>query len=208
MHERAVFIHSYLSDTDKGGKRIPDRPTRACILAAAELKRRNKVDAIALSVAPELSEPITKRLKSLLPESLDEKDLISTENTSTTKGEVKEIKRLSEEKGLDEVVSIVINPHKRRVEENVRRILGDNQETVRVKTFDEVLTTQRQDGLYDGVINESESWNLVRKFEKQEIFAQRLSEIPFIGEFLTYDLPGLIPGKIWLQKIFLRYLKT
>jgi hypothetical protein len=208
MHERAVFIHSYLSDTDKGGKSIPDRPTRACILAAAELKRRNKVDAIALSVIPELSEPITKRLKTLLPKSLDESDIISTENTVTTKGEVREIKRLSEEKVLDEAVSIVISPHKKRVEENVRRLFGKNQATVAVKTFDEVLTSERQDGLYDGIINESESWSLFKQFEKQEVFAQRLSKIPFIGEFLVRDAPDLLPGKlkIWLQKRLLKHL--
>ncbi len=86
MREKVAFIHSYLSDTDKGGKLIPDRPTRACILAAAELKRRNKVDTIALSVVPELSRPITKRLKTLLSKSLDEKDVISTESTATTSG--------------------------------------------------------------------------------------------------------------------------
>lgn len=208
MHERAAFIHSYLSDTDKGGKPIPDRPTRACILAATELKRRNKVDTIALSVVPELSEPITKRLKSLLPESLDESDIISTENTVTTKGEVREIKRLSEEKVLDEVVSIVISPHKKRVEENVRRLFGENQATVSVKTFDEVLTSERQDGLYDGIINESKSWSLVGKIEKQEVLAQRLLKIPFIGEFLVHDAPDLIPGKlkIWLQKRLLKHL--
>ncbi len=208
MHERVVFIHSYLSDTDKGGNPIPDRPTRACILAAAELKRRNKVDTIALSVVPKLSRPITKRLKTLLPDFLDESDIINTENTVTTKGEVREIERLSEERGLDEVVSIVIKPHKKRVEENVRRLFGENQATVSVKTFDEVLTSERQDGLYDGIINESKSWSLVRKIEKQEVLAQRLSKIPFIGEFLVRDAPDLLPGKlkIWLQKRLLRYL--
>lgn len=208
MRERAVFIHSYLSDTDKGGAPIPDRPTRACILAAAELKRRNKVDAIALSVVTELSKPITKRLKTLLPKSLGEKDLISIESTKTTKGEVKEIERLAEERGLDEVVSIVISPHKNRVEENVRRIFGENQETVTVKTFDEVLTAERQDGLYDGIIKESESWSLVKQFEKQEVFAQRLTKIPLIGEFFIHDAPGHLPDKlkIWLQKMLLKYL--
>lgn len=208
MRERAVFIHSYLSDTDKGGKPIPDRPTRACILAAAELKRRNKVDTIALSVIPELSQPITKRLKTLLPKSLDEKDVISTESTTTTKGEVKELKRLSEDNELDVAVSIVMKPHKKRVEENMRRFFGENQETVAVKTFDEILTVERQDGLYDGIINESESWSLFKQFEKQEVLAQRLTKIPFIGEFLVHDALDLLPGKlkIWLQKLFLRYI--
>ncbi len=74
----------------------------------------------------------------------------------------------------------------------MRRLFGENQETVAVKTFDEILTAERQDGLYDGIINESESWNLFRQFEKQEVFAQRLTKIPFIGEFLSYDLPDLI----------------
>lgn len=208
MHERAVFIHSYLSDKDHGGNPIPDRPTRACILAAAELKRRGKVDTIALSVVPVLSEPITKRVKSLLPKSLDESDLISTEKTVTTKGEVKEIKRLADDEGFSKVVSIVIGPHKKRVEGNVRKIFGENQETVSVKTFAEVLTAEREDKLYDGIIKESESWSLFKQFEKQEVFAEKLTKIPLIGEFLIHDAPDLLPDKlkIWLQKMFLRYL--
>lgn len=208
MHERVAFIHSYLSDTDKGGNPIPDRPTRACMLAAAELKRQNQVDTIALSVVPELSIPITKRLKMLLPKYLDNKDLISTEVTETTKGEVKEIKRLSEEKSWGEVVSVVISPHKNRVEQNVRRMLGNNQETVRVKTYAEVLKGVRQDHLYDGIISESVSWAEVRKFGKLEAIIQRSSKIPFIGGYLAYDLPDLLPYKIRLQKWLLSHFRS
>jgi len=207
MHERVAFIHSYLSDADQGGNPIPDRPTRACILAAAELKRRKNVDAIALSVVPELAKPICKRLRIMLPKSLESKDLISTETTKTTKGEVEEIRRLSQENDWSEVTSIVISPHKNRVEQNVRRVLGNNQETVSVKTFDEVLKGVRQDNLYDGIISESESWNEIRRFGRQETISQRLLKIPLIGGFLAYDLPDLLPGKIKVQKWLLKTIR-
>ncbi len=206
MQERAAFIHSYLSDKDKGGNPIPDRPTRMGILAAAELKRHNKVDTIALSVVPELSGPIVKRLKILLHNSLDENGFVSTEATATTKGEVKVIKQLSEENNWGEVISIVIDPHKERVEKNVERVFGEKQKTVTVKTFNEVLSTERSDALYDKVIGEAKSWHIYREFEKQEARAQKLSKIPIVGEFLVYEFPDLLPEKIkiWIQKWLLK----
>ncbi len=62
--ENAVFIHSYLGDTKVKGR--PDGLTRLGILSATELYRQKVVGKICVSVVPELSEGIVKRLKILL----------------------------------------------------------------------------------------------------------------------------------------------
>jgi hypothetical protein len=201
MTERIAFIHTYLNDDkrkDGSGIPIPDKTARVCIIAAAELYRRGQVDKIMLSSVPELSQPIVNRLLFLLHKSLKPEDIISTEQSKTTSSETQEIKRVMEEENIKHVTSICINPHKGRVEGNIRRVFGKEAEKVEVNTFDEVLIKLNKER-YEKVVEGSKNWKEMVAISKQEILADKMLRTPLIGPFLVYDLWDYLPCKVPLQ---------
>ena len=166
MRERIAFIHSYLSDKkrkDFAGNPIPDKSTRACTLAAAELYRRGYVDKIAFSVFPELANAIEVRSHTLLSKTLKKEDSISTQSSISTYQEIQAVNKLTERYNPEKIISICIKPHKKRVVGNYIDVFAKNYDKNRfvVKTFNEILSSSS--GLmpqdiryrYEGMIKES-----------------------------------------------------
>jgi len=207
MPERIAFIHSYLSDNkrkDKSGDFIPDMPTRACIIAASELYRRNLADKIAFSVTYFLAKPMQKHLEFLNTNSLDKNDVISLDYTTTTAGEFQGIQKILQQNPDSTVTSICLSPHKRRVENNAKRIIGKDKR-LEIKSFDEIFTDLRPNRFYNGLITESKKWKISKRFEIQEWLARYIEKIPRFGPWVVYEMPDKIPGriKIGIQKWFL-----
>ena len=208
MAERIAFIHTYLNDDkrkDGSCVPIPDKTARACIITAAELYRRGEVDKIAVSSVPELSQPIVNRLLLLLPKSLKPEDIISTGQSKTTSSEAHEIRKIMEKENIKHVTSICINPHKGRVEGNLKRVFGKDSVNVEVATFDEVLMKLNKER-YEKVVEGSKNWKEMVAISKQEILADKMLKIPLIGPFLVYNLWDHLPYKVPLQRWMLSKL--
>ncbi len=221
MAERIAFIHGYLSDNtrkDRDGNHVPDKVTRACVYAAAHLYRTGQVDKIAFSIKSDLAGPIERRLHTLLSNKLKDDDVISTDNTVTTRGEVQEIKRLLTDND-DRIISICIDPHKERVEGNMHFITLFNSSVRKrwcVKSFNEILSESTTNGthpafindLHRNILNGSDSWENIFSFKKQEEGFSKLTKIPVLGPVCTYLMPELIPDntKVQFQKWLLEKL--
>jgi hypothetical protein len=211
MHERIAFIHSYLYDSkrkDAEGNPLPDKPTRACELAAAELYRRRHADKIAFSVFPKLARAIEVRSHKLLSKTLQERDLISIQSSVHTDEEVQAVKNLEEKYHPDKITSICIDPHKNRVINSYKTVFGKDYDKNKffVKTFNEILNSssellpQEIKNRYEGVIKDSDTWPLIKAFKVQEQILPYVLSKPKLGPFLK-ELSSKYPNaKIFLQK--------
>lgn len=195
-----LFIHSYLSDRHVPNK--PDRLTRLSLLSAAELYRHGVVDDICISVVPELSKPMVKRLKSLV-DSLQDSNLIIDPVTVTTKQEVTVFKKVIETNKYAKIFSVANESHIPRIKRLIDNIFDDND--VQVMSTEDVLGKYPR---YSGIINDSKSWSEQKSLIKQENILNKFARVPIIGNFLSTYLPEIVPNKIIFQKwLFGRFEK-
>jgi hypothetical protein len=209
MPERLTFIHTYHLDEkrlDSEGNLIPDKLSRVCAISAAELYRNNLVYIIALGAYKDLSNAVQKRLEYLITNALKPDAIISTRKAYTTSKEVRELKKILKNHPEAEVTAICMRDHKERVEENYKRIIGDNKR-IKIKSFDEVLKEVRNDDLYNDTIKAACEWEETKDLKKQEERVMKIKKYPIIGPFLVFTFWDLIPGKPkqrlqkWIVKI-------
>ena len=216
MSERIAFIHSYLENQRKRGpqdSRILDRPTRACTIAAAELYRRNRVDQIAYSFVPELGNSVGTHLYKLLSNSLKKDSVITTQTSMNTHQEIIAVRQLCERNNPEKITLICIEPHKKRVIKNVKRVFGKNigKNKLSVQTFEETLTPstdllpQKSKNRYSAMIKESKTWGETKAFRIYDFLVSTATSIPIIGHYAVNYLSKL-SGKTRWQKQFLRAL--
>jgi hypothetical protein len=188
--ENAVFIHSYLGDPKVEGK--PDGLTRLGILSAAELYRQKIVGKICVSVIPELSEGIVKRLKILL-NNPSEKNLLVSPTTVSTDEEVEVFSQMINENSLGSSISVAADIHIPRIEKSKRRYSPYSK----TLAFEDILDCRLR---YKQVLLDSKSYSEYKSLKKQEKIFDLLGKIPFWGEKIVTQLPRKIPSKISLQE--------
>jgi uncharacterized SAM-binding protein YcdF (DUF218 family) len=183
-----ALIHSYLKD--RQGKERPDRLTRVGILAAAEMYRRGEISKICVTVVPELSNLIAGRLKKLI--TIPEEDLIIQPETVSTKGEIKTFRKMAEEAGWSNLLTIGNSTHLTRIKREIGEAFKNSDKNIRTISPEEILDRYSR---YEGVMNEMKHWQEQKSFDMQE----RVLNTPVLGDSLLL-LQECFPNiKITLQ---------
>ena len=200
--ERSVLlIHSYLKD--RRGKDRPDRLTRACLVAASELKRRGEIDKVVITVTERLARPMVRELNQI--GHFEVEDVVVYPQTATTDDEVKTFKDLALKNEWGNLKTLGIKAHIPRIENSISRHFGENQK-VPVLSAENVLS---QNPRYSQVLSEMKSWPETTSLENQEeAFAKVSSKTP-AGKFIVEIVPNFFPArlKIALQYLLLRFLE-
>ena len=196
-----ALIHSYLKD--RGGKKRPDRLTRSCLLAACELKRKDEIGKVCITVTQELALPMVARLK--LIGRFADNEIVVRPQTVTTNDEVRSFKKITKEFGWTSLKTIAVGPHLPRIKNDIARHFGEDEKVTTVAAEDILCENPR----FSQVLNDMKSWPELTSLKKQEVFFQRISNIPVLGDFVLNTLPRAIPGKvkIVLQSLLFRLLE-
>lgn len=183
-----VLIHSYL--TDRGGKDSPDRLTRACLVAATELKRRNEIGKVVITVTGDLARPMVRHLNQI--GDFDQEDIIIRSKTATTDEEVKTFRQITRGLESKSLKTIAIGVHIPRIKNSIARHFGEDQ-NVSVVSAESVLS---QNPRFRDVLAEMKNWPELASLKKQEAFFQKVSSVPLLGNLITNILPRVVPDKI------------
>lgn len=190
--ERPVaLLHGYLADRDNPEK--PDRLTRTGILAACELYRHSEIDKICLTSVEELSGPQVERLTEHLTH-IPEEDVIVSPETVTTRGEIKTFKKLSEQNGWDNLITIANHKHIPRVEREINKTFKNKSVEAR-SAKDILLQYPHGSDRYENILRKMEDW----PEQKSLAFQEKILNVPILGNLILKIALPLSGIKVRLQ---------
>jgi hypothetical protein len=198
--ERPIaLLHGYLADRDNPEK--PDRLTRTGILAACELYRNDEIDKICLTTKEELSNPQAKRIKMLLANPPKE-DVVVNPETVTTRGEIRTFKKLAEQNGWNNLITIANHKHIPRIEKEIKNTFKEKE--VAVRSTEEILSQYpHYSDRYKDILSDMENWPEQKSLALQE----KILNLPVLGSLILKAANPLSRIKVSLQTWIFKQLE-
>ena len=203
--ERSIFVHSYLNEP---GNKKPDRRSRLVWLAALEefrnLKEKEKIGKICLSVESSLATPQIKRAKKILSNSIKDGDIVVYQRVGSvsTREEVKSLKEMMGENNWSEVIEIGLDVHLPRIRKEGEKAFGGVNPNLHVVSAEEILSKYSR---YGNVYEAVNKWPEVRAM----IINEKLVADPNVGEKILQwaEMPYIRPLKVVAQSVVLRTIE-